>query len=453
MIAAVRPRFPEVSDDLVSRFDISAPRYTSYPTVPHWTADFSARNRAQALATVAPDQPISIYAHIPFCERRCRYCGCNVVIARDRAKGVSYVDRLLREVELTADEMETPRVSNLHLGGGTPTFLSSSELTRLTRTVLERFPRLPDAELSLEVDPAMVVPEQLETLVSLGYRRISFGVQDLHPRVLDIVGRPGQQQLLRDRLQDARTAGFTSVNFDLIYGLPGQDLESWDRTIDEIVEMSPDRLAIYGFAFLPDQRPNQRSLLKWERPTGAKKLELLRFAYERLSSSGYVAVGMDHFARPDDDLAVAAAEGRLGRNFQGYTPFSGRDNLAFGMSAISDVGGSLFQNHATLAAYADEVDSGRLRPARGWARSEEDVRRGDMITSLMCQAEAPWGEAERQHFAAESRRLRDPDIVPLVEIEGDRLVLTELGRVFPRNVARIFDAYVDGGHQAYSRTV
>jgi len=454
MVAVSTPTFPEVPPEVVDRYDISAPRYTSYPTVPHWTRDFTARNRVQALERVPPGEPISVYAHIPFCERRCRYCGCNVVIARDRSRGTEYIDRLLREVELTAAWMKGPQTAALHLGGGTPTFLPREELVRLTEGLLAHFPKVPNAEMSLEVDPAMVTREQLETLVDLGYGRISFGVQDLHPSVLDIVGRPGQDEILARRLTEAREVGFQSVNFDLIYGLPGQTEESWSRTLDLILRMAPDRLAIYGFAFLPDQRPNQRSLKKWERPEGAAKLALLAQAHRRLVAEGYVAVGMDHFARPDDALAQAAARGTLSRNFQGYTPISGMDTVAFGMSAISDVGGAFFQNPATLAEYAEEIDTGRLRPARGWARSEEDHRREAIIRALMCQGRARWGVEERQHFAAEGRRLRDPELRGLVEIEGDQLVLTPMGLVFPRNVARIFDAYMPTETEArYSRTV
>lgn len=454
MVAVAAPTFPAVSPELVDRYDISAPRYTSYPTVPHWTRDFTARNRMQALERLEPGAAVSLYAHIPFCERRCRYCGCNVVVARDRGKGSEYVDRLLREVELTAAWTRGARAAALHLGGGTPTFLPAEELKRLTREVLAHFPRMDGAELSLEVDPAMVTREQLETLVELGYRRISFGVQDLHPSVLEIVGRPGQDVILAERLGEARAVGFTSVNFDLIYGLPGQTKESWTRTLELISRMSPDRLAIYGFAFLPDQRPNQRSLKKWARPEGAEKLALLAQAHERLGREGYVAVGMDHFARPEDGLAQAAARGTLSRNFQGYTPISGMDTLAFGMSAISDVGGAFFQNPATVAEYLDEVDSGRLRPARGWLRTDDDHRREAIIRALMCQGRADWGPEVRQHFAAEARRLRDPELRGLVEVREDALVLTPLGLVFPRNVARIFDAYIPTeGEARYSRTV
>lgn len=454
MVAVAAPTFPEVTPEVVDRYDISAPRYTSYPTVPHWTKDFTARNRVQALERVAPGEPISVYAHIPFCERRCRYCGCNVVIARDRGKGTDYIDRLLREVELTAAWMKGPRTAALHLGGGTPTFLPPAELKRLTDGLLGHFPKIDGAELSLEVDPAMVTREQLETLVELGYRRISFGVQDLHPSVLEIVGRPGQDVILAERLAQAREVGFTSVNFDLIYGLPGQTRESWTRTLDLILRMAPDRLAIYGFAFLPDQRPNQRSLKKWARPEGADKLSLLAQAHARLCDEGYVAVGMDHFARPDDALAEAAAKGTLSRNFQGYTPISGMDTVSFGMSAISDVGGAFFQNPATVAEYVEEVDTGRLRPARGWLRTDEDHRRENIIRALMCQGRAEWGPQERQHFAAEARRLRDPELRSLVEVRDDALVLTPLGLVFPRNVARIFDAYIPTeGEARYSRTV
>jgi oxygen-independent coproporphyrinogen-3 oxidase len=454
MVAVATSAFPQVSPETVDRYDISAPRYTSYPTVPHWTRDFTARNRVEALERVAPGASLSLYAHVPFCERRCRYCGCNVVIARDRNKGSEYVDRLLREVELTAAWMKSPRTAALHLGGGTPTFLPPDELRRLTAGLLDHFPATSEAELSLEVDPAMVTAEQLAALVELGYRRISFGVQDLHPSVLDIVGRPGQDVILAERLGEARQLGFTSINFDLIYGLPGQTAESWERTLDAILEMAPDRLAIYGFAFLPDQRPNQRSLKKFARPEGADKLALLARAHRRLCSGGYVAVGMDHFARPDDTLARAAANGTLSRNFQGYTAVSGMDTLAFGMSAISDVGGAFFQNPATLAEYAEEVDSGRLRPARGWLRTDDDHRREAMIRALMCQGRAPWDAETRQRFTGEGRRLRDPELTGLVKVEGDELVLTPLGLVFPRNVARIFDAYIPtDGEARYSRTV
>jgi oxygen-independent coproporphyrinogen-3 oxidase len=420
-----------------------------------WTRDFGAESRLRAVATARVDRGLGLYVHIPFCESRCRFCGCNVVVAKDRDRADPYIDQVLRELDLTLAHLPKGHhtVRSLHLGGGTPTFLTTDQLTRLIQGVTRHFDVAPDAEFALEAEPTVTTEEQLETLAALGFNRVSFGVQDLNPQVLQVVSRPRAEGALPGLVDRARSLGFRSVNFDLIYGLPNQTAGRWYQTIQRVIELRPDRLAVYSFAFLPDQRTHQRSLAKYPRPSGIDKIQLFAEAYEALCSAGYQPVGMDHFALPEDELAIAQSEGRLGRNFQGYTTQWDMDILGLGVSAISDVGGAFFQNPPVLRGY-EKMIQGDFRPERGWWRTPDDERRRRVIQDLMCNFAADIQPGDVAVLRSELETLTDPAYADLVRVGRDRIELTSLGRIFVRNVAMVFDHYLPAqAGQSFSRTV
>jgi oxygen-independent coproporphyrinogen-3 oxidase len=375
-----------VSAELVRRLDTAAPRYTSYPTVPVWSDGFGPDEHARALrdAGARADEPLSLYVHIPFCQELCDYCGCNVVVTRDQGRVARYLDALARELALTAEQLGHRRtLSRVHFGGGTPTFLDEAQLARLWSDITARFAVAPGAELAIEIDPVVTRPQQLTLLGGFGFNRISMGVQDFDPEVQRAVHRVQSVAETAAAIAHARASGFASVNLDLIYGLPHQTTASFARTMDQIVALAPDRVAVFSFAYVPSVRPNQRRLPLAAMPTGAHKLALLEIAEERLGGAGMVAIGMDHFARRDDELARALAEGKLWRDFQGYTTQRAAVTVAVGASAISDFGGAYAQNDHALGRYEAAIAAGRLATVKGLALSDDDRRRRDVIVLLM----------------------------------------------------------------------
>lgn len=454
--------FALVSDEVVRRYDVAGPRYTSYPTVPDWSADFGADDYGAALTEAgasAPDTPLSLYVHLPFCRELCAYCGCNVVVGRDASYVARYLDAVDRELALAAERLgRRRRLCQVHLGGGTPTFLDEGQLARLWGAITRSFTPDPGAEIALEAHPAVTRNEQLDLLAGLGFNRLSMGVQDLDPTVQEAVRRRQDVERIRGLLEHAREVGFTGVNFDLIYGLPHQTPESWRRTLQKVVEMRPDRLAIYSFAYVPDVRPHQRRLDAEAIPFGMARMELLRGAHEVLGEAGYAAIGMDHFAVPSDDLSRAAADGTLTRNFMGYVSAAAPEIVAFGITGISDVGGVYAQGHRGLGAWFLAIEEGGLPTARGLRLTPDDHRRRRIIADLMCRFEADLGEGGEEAFAEELKDLARPDLAALVDVQGARLSLTPLGHLFVRNVAMVFDAHLrvrqrEGGRAAFSRTV
>jgi oxygen-independent coproporphyrinogen III oxidase len=440
---------------VVARWDQAVPRYTSYPTIADWRFDFGAGDRLRALSQGHPERGLGVYVHVPFCRSRCRFCGCNVVVARDQKRGDGFVQTALDELRLALRPMpgDRPRLDALHFGGGTPTFLTSEQLQRLTRGILSHFRVESDVEMGLEAEPSVTTDEQLIRLAELGFRRVSFGVQDVDSRVLQIVGRPEHAENLPARMATARALAYESVNVDLIYGLPGQSPTSWEDSIDRVIGLGPDRIALFSFAFLPDRLRHQRPLAKHPRPEGEAKVDLFLRARELLFEAGYVAVGMDHFARPEDGLARALAEGRLGRNFQGYTDRALTELIGIGPSAISDVGGAYFQNPSELADYYAAVEQGEVTPARGLWRSREDDDRRSVVMELMCTGALRLGPSERRVLAPELERLRSTEFAELVGFTEHGLELTEPGRLFVRNVAAVFDRYRRAGEERFSRSV
>jgi oxygen-independent coproporphyrinogen-3 oxidase len=445
-----------IEEAVVLRHDVRGPRYTSYPTAPVWTPAFGPEEYARHLRQAAerPQDPLSVYVHVPFCKQMCLYCGCNVIIAKNAGRSEPYLDDVVAEMGIVSDLLGPRRgVNQIHWGGGTPTFIDEAQTRKLFGALRQRFDVAPDAEIAIEVKPADTDAARLALLRELGFNRLSMGVQDFDPAVQAAVGRLQGEEDTAGLLAEARRVGFGSVNFDLIYGLPRQRPETWTRTLEAVVRMRPDRIAAYSFAYVPDLRPHQRKLPADEIPRGAAKLELFRLTWEVLTAAGYVAIGMDHFALPDDPLARAQAAGTLWRNFQGYTVRAGVDTVAFGVTAISDVGGAFAQNVHTLPKYAAAVRAGRLATERGHALSADDLERRRLITDLMCNLSVDLGRDAERRYAAELARLRDAPLSELARVEGTRVVLTDLGRVFMRNVAMVFDRYLPADGGSFSRTV
>ena len=456
---SVDPILPKRGDaDLLLRYDVAGPRYTSYPTAPQFQSDFDeARYREHARrsnATFSP-RPLSLYAHVPFCASPCFYCGCNRLITRDVTAGSRYVERLLREIAMVAPLFDHRReVHQLHLGGGTPNFLRQADLKRLMETLALhfRFGRAADPDFSIELDPRFVTGADVECVGRLGFNRASLGVQDFDPRVQQAVNRIQSVEQTLGVIVACRTAGFRSVNVDLIYGLPQQSMEGFARTLDTVIAARPDRLAVYGYAHMPRLFKAQRHIDAQALPDAAGRIALLELAIDRLGAAGYRYIGMDHFALPEDDLARAQAAGGLHRNFMGYTTHAGCELIGLGMSAISHFGNSFSQNPRDLGAWEAAIDAGRLPVWRGLALSADDLVRADVIQSLMCDGAVSFAGIESRHgidfesyFADALDRCRPLAADGLLTLEGRQLRATERGRFLLRIVAMCFDKYLASG--------
>ncbi|HTJ47230.1 MAG TPA: oxygen-independent coproporphyrinogen III oxidase [Kofleriaceae bacterium] len=448
--------FPLLGEDLVRRYDVAAPRYTSYPTAPVWSERFGETEYVAALERASSsDAPLSIYVHIPFCRKMCSYCGCNVIVSKDGSKIDPYLRAVDREASLVASHLGSrTRMSRLHLGGGTPTTLDERQLVALWRTITDHFTPDRDAELALEIDPMVTRKEQLALLRGMGFNRLSMGVQDFDADVQKAVNRIQTVDDTRRILDYARAIGFASVNFDLIYGLPMQTPSSWARTIDEICVLRPDRISLFSFAYVPDVKPHQRRLPSAHIPHGPAKLALFRLAHDQLVDAGYRAIGMDHFALPEDELARARDDGRLWRDFQGYTVTRAPETIALGVSAIGQVGGAFVQNTRLLPRYQAWLADGHLPVERGHALSDDDRERSAIITQLMCNQRVDLAPGA---YGDELARLAPLEADGLVVREGSRITATDAGRVLIRNIASIFDAYLprdaNAARPVFSRTV
>jgi len=461
----MNPQPAELPLELVGKYDRPGPRYTSYPTAPVWSEDFGPQEYGEALKAAdrrAADD-LAIYIHLPFCEKRCLFCGCNVVITRREDIVEDYLARLFREIERTAARLpHRRRAAALHLGGGTPTHLDCGQLERLYAELARHFEIDPQGEIAVEVHPPITTRKQLETLRALGFRRISFGVQDLDWEVQQVIERDQTVEQTERLLQWSRELGFSGINFDLIYGLPAQTPETWKFTLDEVLRMRPDRLAIYSYAHVPWIKPHQKRLPADRLPDPVVKIGLFREARRRLIAGGYREIGMDHFALPEDDLSKAAEEGRLYRNFMGYTVRPAADFLGFGVSAISEVEHTYTQNSSKLNRWNEAIDTGRLATERGFRLSPEDRLRKRIIESLMCnlridlkEIEALAGQPFRERFPHQWEALEEFEKDGLVERGTRELTVTPLGRTLVRNVAMLFDAYLEPRSEKpiFSRTV
>jgi len=451
---------------LIRRFDVNGPRYTSYPTADRFVEAFDGDAYRLWLGkrTVGGiSRPLSLYVHIPFCNTICYYCACNKIITKDHGRSAKYLKYLAKEIAVQAADLEgSHEVVQLHFGGGTPTFLSDDEMRRLMDSIRSHFRLVPNGEYSIEVDPRKVNADTVKLLGELGLNRMSIGVQDFDPAVQAAVNRIQSIEETRDVVEAARANGFKSVSVDLIYGLPKQNVISFNRTLEEIIQLSPDRLSVYNYAHLPHVFKPQRRIHEPELPSADAKLQILSLAIRRLTEAGYVYIGMDHFAKPDDELTVAQRQGRLHRNFQGYSTYAECDLMAFGVSAISKVGPTYSQNYRTLDEYYDALDAGRLPVMRGLELTADDLLRRSIIQALMCHFEISIESLEIAHlidfhsyFAAEIADLREMEKAGLLALDDKWITVLPRGRMLVRAIAMVFDRYLryDRERARYSKVI
>lgn len=458
-----RPVGREVTADLLARHDRPGPRYTSYPTAVEFHEGVGTDDYLERLiaADQLGDAPLSLYMHLPFCEQRCLFCGCHVIITRHRDVAEPYLELVKREVELLAERLPNRRrFAQLHLGGGTPTYFSPAQLTDLLGHTLRHFRPAPGAELALEADPRVTTTDHIDALAELGFNRISFGVQDLTPEVQESINRVQSLEQTAELVGHARRRGFRGINVDLIYGLPLQTPESFERTVDSVISLGVDRAAVYSFAFVPWVRGHQKKIEEDQLPDARTKVALFAIARERFLRAGYEPIGMDHFARPDDELALAKHDGRLRRNFQGYAVIPGDDVLGIGISAIGDVRGAYVQNEKKLSTYEERIRAGRLPVMRGVTRSADDEVRRAVIHELMCNFRVDTADISRRfgvdfasYFAHDLALLAGHEREGLVALAPGRIEATPVGELFVRNLAMCFDRYQREKHDAESRPV
>jgi oxygen-independent coproporphyrinogen-3 oxidase len=451
---------------LIRKYDASGPRYTSYPTADRFVEAFGEVQFKQWLAKRnigAASLPLSVYVHLPFCDRLCYYCGCNKVVTRDRGRSAKYIKYLEKELQLVGGLLGSERrIGQLHWGGGTPTFLAREEMAALMALLDAQFERDAAAEISIEVDPRSAEPGSITFLGGLGFNRLSIGVQDFDHAVQQAVHRIQSEAETKRVIEEARASGFRSVNLDLIYGLPKQTLDSFNATLDKVVALEPDRIALYSYAHLPALFKPQRRIREAELPSPEAKLQILTLAIGRLTGAGYVYIGMDHFAKPSDELAMAQGQGRLQRNFQGYSTHPESDMLGFGVSAIGRVGPTYYQNAKSLDDYYGALDQGRLPVMRGLELSADDLLRRAVIQALICQFRVSIESIELAHlidfrrtFAEELTDLRRLEADALVEIQPEWITVTPRGRLLVRTICMVFDKYLRARRQgaAYSKVI
>ena len=457
--SAANPSYimPGVTTDMLQKYDVSGPRYTSYPTADRFVEAFTEDAYKLALeqrSVAGAALPLSIYVHIPFCESLCFFCACNKIVTKHHERSAEYLRYLNREIDLHMEHLGTKKgsvqaISQLHLGGGTPTFFSDDELTELMNMLKRNFVFSPNGEYSIEVDPRTVNEQRLKHLAELGFNRLSFGVQDFDPEVQKAVHRIQPAEQVFSLVEAARRLKFDSINVDLIYGLPMQTPESFTRTLNQIVELKPNRIALYGYAHLPERFKPQRRISEYELPAAQDKIAMLSNALKTFIEAGYVYVGMDHFALPDDDLAIAKRQGRLHRNFQGYSTQPDCDLISLGVSAIGRVGATYSQNAKTIEEYYDYLNQGRFPVVRGLALSRDDLIRRAVIMAIMCQGALQYESIElaymidfKTYFANELALLKEQQAIGMVELEDSGLQVTDTGWFFVRAIAMLFDKYL-----------
>jgi oxygen-independent coproporphyrinogen III oxidase len=466
MVTPIEP--PEFDSALIARYDVAVPSYTSYPTAPHFTAEFDETALRSVIRSSNEEpipRPLSVYVHVPFCTSPCFYCGCNRIITRDPSQAERYLERLYREMELLAPLFDRDRpVTQLHFGGGPPHFLDTRQMGELLESLARHFSfsGAADREYGIEIDPRFADGSYIRALAELGFNRISVGIQDFDPVVQKAVNRIQSYEQTHEVLDAARSSGFRSASVDLIYGLPFQTVQGFSRTLDQVVALDPDRVAVYGYAHLPEMFKAQRQIAAADLPDAATRLALFGCAVAQLSAAGYVYVGMDHFAKAGDELVQAQRAGTLQRNFQGYSTHGDCDIVGLGVSAIGRIGDSYSQNARDLIGYYAALDAGRLPVVRGLALDEDDLIRRDLIGELMCH-----GVVDKQQFGARHRLLFDEYFVRgrqrLAPLVADGLVLddatrirvTSRGTLLLRIIVMCFDVYLDDAAPGarYSRVI
>ena len=441
-----------VTQEILDRYNVPGPRYTSYPTAPEWVDTFGPMDYKQAVKQsneAVPSRPLSLYMHLPFCDRLCLFCGCNVVISQNHDVLIPYLENLEWEIDQLAQIVDTSRsVVQFHWGGGTPTYLNAAQLERLFRYTRDRFGFAADAEIGIEIDPRVTREDQLVTLRRLGFNRISMGIQDFNPVVQQKVRRIQPYELTKEVFDRCRALAFESVNIDLIYGLPHQTPESFVDSVDKVIGLGPDRIAMFSYAHVPWMKKQQGAIARYL-PQGMDKFRIFRAGIERFTEAGYRYIGMDHFARPDDELCLAQSNRTLHRNFQGYTTKAGADLFGFGVSSISGMDRIYAQNFRDIKGYYAAIERKTLPVMRGMTLSDDDVLRRAVISRLLCHCMLLKKEIESEfniqfddYFEEDLKQLELLEADGLVELDAERISVTQLGRIFIRNVGMVFDKYL-----------
>ncbi|MGO4525403.1 oxygen-independent coproporphyrinogen III oxidase [Microvirga sp. 2MCAF35] len=449
-----------MTPELIARYDQRVPRYTSYPTAPYFKPDVSAETYASWLSELAPDRPVSLYLHVPFCAELCLYCGCNTAVTRSYKAVAAYVDCLEREIDLVARHLPgRMAVAHVHWGGGTPTILSPDDLRRISRHLDEAFEIRQDAEIAVEIDPRTITPEHVKALAASGLNRASLGVQDFDPRVQETIRRVQSFEQTARVASWLREAGVSGLNLDLMYGLPYQSVESVKRSVDLALKLDPDRIALFGYAHVPWMKRHQALLPEASLPDSVARVEQREAAAEAFIRAGYVQIGLDHFAKPGDPMAVRQRDGRLHRNFQGYTTDEATALIGFGTSSIGSLPQGYIQNAPTTVAYREAVLKGQLPIVRGVALSDDDRLRRAIIERLMCDFSVDLDEVASEFrsgtdgFAPEIDAIDDLARDGLVIRDGLTLSIPDEGRALVRNVCAVFDRYLESGAQRHSRAL
>ncbi|UNM95750.1 oxygen-independent coproporphyrinogen III oxidase [Ignatzschineria rhizosphaerae] len=452
------------NEALIAKYDKAGPRYTSYPTAVQFTEEFGEKEYVEAAqASNARKNPLSLYFHIPFCATICFYCGCNKIITNNRKRSEPYLNRLYKEMEMQGKLFNNKApVKQLHWGGGTPTFLSHDEMRTLMDKTREEFNLLSDdeAEISIEVDPREANADTVRFLRSIGFNRLSMGVQDFDDKVQVAVNRIQPKEITIETLTAARESGFNSISLDLIYGLPFQTVDSFAQTLEDVIELSPDRLSVFNYAHMPHLFKTQKQMNPEDMPSPQEKLLILKQVIERLTDAGYVYIGMDHFAKPTDQLAIAQKEGLLYRNFQGYSTHSDCDLVGMGISSISQIGDIYAQNAKAMPQYEEMIDQGKLPIMRGVKLSQDDLIRRHVITEIMCnlkldldKVSEDLGIDAREYFKTDLPELNAMQDDGLIIIENDKYYVQDSGRLLIRNIGMVFDAYLRKNDNRFSRVI
>lgn len=455
----------EITKDIIQKFDTPGPRYTSYPTAPEWETSFSEERYQQKLQQLGrSDKTISLYVHLPFCESLCYFCGCTVVIrSQDEKYGEQYLHYLNQEIEMVARAIGPKKtVRQLHWGGGTPTFLNVAQIEGLYRSIEKHFTLDPQAEISIEIDPRTIDREKVKKLKELGFNRVSMGIQDFNPEVQKKVNRIQPYGMVADFNQWCREFGFQSINYDLIYGLPGQTKESFEETIQQVLHLKPDRIALYSFAYVPWLKKHQNKIAAADLPTSDQKLDIFLSARNRLLENDYQAIAMDHFALKTDEMSRAFEEGTLYRNFMGYTVKPADEFIGLGLSSIGFLEKTFVQNVKTLPQYYEYLKNNRFPVERGKELTHDDQIRNWTINRLMCRFEldkleffSEFKESFNDYFQTEQDHLKQCRDNGLITVDGEKILVTELGKIFVRNICMGFDWYLrqKNAHRNFSRTV
>ena len=449
--------------ELIKKYDRPGPRYTSYPPATEFTEEIGEGDyRRKLIESNSRRTPLSLYFHIPFCESGCYYCGCNIIISHRKGIERPYLDRVYKEMDMVSKLLDKERkVEQLHWGGGTPNYLEPDEIREFMEEIKKRFDFSEDAEVSIEIDPRYATDEQLETIRDVGFNRVSMGLQDLDERVQRAINRIQPYELMERTMKKLRDLGFQSINIDLIYGLPYQTRDSFEKTVEKVIELDPDRLAVYSFAYVPWVKPIQKHIDPETLPSAEEKLSILEMVIERFQDAGYVYIGMDHFAKPEDELAVAQREGKLWRNFQGYTTRKGVELVGFGATSIGMLYDSYFQNYKTLREYNVSIDEGRLPTFRGYILTEDDFVRREVIMDIMCNLGVSFSKIEdmfgidfEEYFEKELEDLRELEEDGLIRVKDRKIEILPVGRLLIRNVAMVFDAHLRNKKELrFSRTI